>query len=130
MRTQVDYRDGRDPVSGDPICLVPMTDRTDHFTDCNPDDRFADQAERVIAEEERQDRLRALKLKAAVGTLKDIIADAEMGFHPDRAVQAASSDLIIAMLAERLRAACKLLPPGNEAEVLRIETALAAAGAA
>lgn len=121
-----------DAVSGEPVRLVPIPDRPDHFADTRIEDRLAAQAEQAISKELRFDQHRDLKLRAARGWLLSLIteADAGDGIAASRVVQAASADLIIPLLVERLREAKALIPGHveNEAARLRIDAAINAAG--
>ncbi|WP_072389789.1 hypothetical protein [Hyphomicrobium sp. CS1GBMeth3] len=130
--SSVDYRDGRDAVSGEIIPLFPQHDTPEHFTDATPRNDFAAQATQILTGEERERRLRDIKLRASIGMLLDLITEAQngSGHACSRVVQAATSDLIIAMLGERLKEALSLIPGHAEnARVrTRIATALDAAG--
>lgn len=134
MSAQVDYRDGCDAVSGEPISLVPVLDPPPHFTDCRSDDRPARAHGCVVDAEDRFERHRAAKLNAAIGVMRALIVDAESGdgLAASRLVQAASADLIIPLLGEQLKRAKDLIPGhvDNEPARHRIEAALAAAGIA
>lgn len=132
--SRADYNDGRDHMTGEPTRLVPVLDRPDHFTDRRAEDALDAQADRVLISEDRFDRLRDLKLRAAIGAMRALIDEAESGsgLAASRIVQAASADLIIPMLAERLREARDNIPghTGMDVVRVRIDAALAAVGPA
>lgn len=131
MSTQVDYNDGRDWMTGDPLTLLPPIDLIIAANAPRTEDTIALHADQIIDAEDRQDRHRSAVLDAAIGALEEIIADAEQGFYPDRAIQAASADLVIRHLGAQLRAARELIPAdADPAALVRIDTALAAAGLA
>jgi hypothetical protein len=134
MRAAVDYRDGRDAVSGEPVSLIiPRLEEPATFVGETMDDYLERQAEDAIAAETRLEDLRERRLTAAISTLKGLIADAEDGDGraASKVEQAAASDLIIDLLATQLRAAKALIPLDSGApEILRIDAALAAAGLA
>jgi hypothetical protein len=129
MSAQVDYRDGRDAVSGEPVSLVPAPYQPEHFTDRRSDEYFQRQIEAALSLEDRHDRLRTAKLNAAIATLAKLIRDAQDGdgIACSRVVEAASSDLIIALLTELLQQAKAFIPESDPAR-LRIDAALIAAG--
>lgn len=131
---RADYSDHIDAVSGEPVALLPVTITDPHFADRRTDDYFQRQVESAIAAEERFERHRSVKLKAAIDTLQALIAEADMGdgLAASRVIEAAMSDLIIGTLCDRLREAKKLIPghAQNTEARLRIDAALAAAGRA
>lgn len=131
MSARADYNDGRDWLTGEPVTLLPPIDQIIAANAPRIEDRIAVQAEQILAAEGRQERHRGAVLDAAIGALEEIIADAEQGYFPDRAIQAASADLVIRHLGAQLRAARELIPAhADPAALIRIDTALAAAGLA
>ncbi len=105
MSALVDYRDGRDAVSGEPVSLVPELDLEEHFTDRGDDRRFEVQAAIILVAEDALERQRAEVLDAALRILREIVADAEQGFNPSRAVDLVSAHHLVPFLGERLRRA-------------------------
>lgn len=131
MSAQVDYADGRDWLTGEPVTLLPAIEGSGRPFTISLDGEMVGAAAAILAAEDRQDRHRSAVLDAAIGALREILAEAEQGFFPDRAIQAAAADLIIPHLGAQLRAARALIPADADPDALvRIDTALAAAGLA
>jgi homoserine kinase len=130
MSAQVDYLDGRDWLTGERKTLLTPPEFLIE-SDQEMNDVLAEHAEAMLVAEVRIERHRDAVLSAAIGALREIIEEAEQGFYPERAIRAAAADLIIPHLGAQLRAARALIPADADPQaLLRIDTALAAAGLA
>jgi hypothetical protein len=73
---------------------------------------FIAEVKRAIAVDEAQSRHLDQRTRAATARLEDMIVEAHMGFHPERAIQAAAAETIIPELVTALKIARDVLDPG------------------
>lgn len=72
---------------------------------------FIAEVKRAIAVDEAQSRHLDQRTRAAIARLEDMTSEAQVGFHPERAIQAADAETIIPQLVTALKIARDLIDP-------------------